>query len=405
MLFWIIVIALTAAIGLILVTTVLRSGQGLGSAAAYDIQVYRDQLKEVDRDLDRGVVAPEDAERTRVEISRRILEADRAMGPGAKTGSAPAWTLPVAIVATLAMGGGAIWLYHDMGAPGYSDLPIAARIAAAEEARANRPSQADAVARAAAQRGPLPEPDARFADLMTQLRATMQERPEDIQGLTLLARNETGLGNFDAAIAAQRQIIKVRGEAAAASDYAGLAEIMIIAAGGLVTPEAEAELGRALQIDPADGLASYYIGLMLAQTGRPDQAFSVWRKLLEQSPADAPWQPTIRAQIDDLAMLAGVNYTPPVLPGPSADDIDAAQEMSPEDRQAMIRGMVDGLSDRLATEGGTAEEWARLIGALGVLGETDRAQAIWTEAQTVFADRGDDLALIQSAAARAGLVE
>ena len=71
----------------------------------------------------------------------------------------------------------------------------------------------------------------------------------------------------------------------------------------------------------------------------------------------------------------------------------------------MIRGMVDGLSNRLATDGGTAQEWARLIGALGVLGETDRATAIWAEAQTVFADRAEDLALIRSAAEQAGLTE
>ncbi len=63
--------------------------------------------------------------------------------------------------------------------------------------------------------------------------------------------------------------------------------------------------------------------------------------------------------------------------------------MTPEDRMDMIRSMVDGLSDRLATDGGPPEDWARLINALGVLGDTEQAAAIWTEAQSVFADTPD----------------
>jgi cytochrome c-type biogenesis protein CcmH len=92
-----------------------------------------------------------------------------------------------------------------------------------------------------------------------------------------------------------------------------------------------------------------------------------------------------------------------IAPGPTAEQMEAAAEMSPEERMEMIRGMVGGLSDRLATEGGPVEDWARLIGALGVLGEAEQARAIADEAEEVFA--GDDLALsmIAEARMRAGL--
>ena len=43
--------------------------------------------------------------------------------------------------------------------------------------------------------------------------------------------------------------------------------------------------------------------------------------------------------------------------------------------------------------------------ALGVLGETDRAAAIWAEAQTVFADRPDALATVRAAAEQAGVAQ
>jgi cytochrome c-type biogenesis protein CcmH len=79
--------------------------------------------------------------------------------------------------------------------------------------------------------------------------------------------------------------------------------------------------------------------------------------------------------------------------------------MTPEERQDMVRGMVAQLSERLATQGGSAGEWARLIAAYGVLGETDRAQAIWAEAQQRFAGRAADLEVVRAAAAQAGVAE
>ena len=129
----------------------------------------------------------------------------------------------------------------------------------------------------------------------------------------------------------------------------------------------------------------YYWGQFLNQVGRPDLAFKLWEQTLAQSAPDAPWAVAIREQIGNIAFRAGVEYEPeepaPTLSGPSAEDMQAASEMTAEERQEMIRGMVAGLSDRLATEGGSPEEWARLIGALGVLGETERAQAILEEAR------------------------
>jgi cytochrome c-type biogenesis protein CcmH len=78
----------------------------------------------------------------------------------------------------------------------------------------------------------------------------------------------------------------------------------------------------------------------------------------------------------------------------------AAQEMSAEERQDMISGMVAGLAERLATEGGSAQEWARLINAYGVLGRNEDAQAVLQEAQTVFAGSAEAMALFDDIARR-----
>ncbi|WP_102110533.1 tetratricopeptide repeat protein, partial [Oceaniglobus roseus] len=316
-----------------------------------------------------------------------------------------------AALSALVLVGGALGLYVWIGAPGYSDMPLQARIDRAAEVRATRPDQAAAEAEAApmlaeAAKTAKEQADPQFIDLMDKLRTTLKDRPDDIQGHALLARNEAGLARFDAAAAAQRQLIALKGDEAGPEDYTDLAEYLIYAAGGYVSPEAEDALTRALQRDANAKRARYFTGLLYAQTGRPDLAFRLWRGLLEAGPEDAPWIAPIRQQIDALAQLAGVRYTPPpATPGPSAADMQAASEMSPEDRENMIRGMVAQLADRLATSGGPPSEWARLIAAYGVLGETDTARRIWTEAQQVFAEAPDEVETIRKAAEQAGVAE
>ena len=119
--------------------------------------------------------------------------------------------------------------------------------------------------------------------------------------------------------------------------------------------------------------------------------------------------PLIREQIEAVAQAAGIRYTlPPAsdgLKGPSAEDMENAADMTPQERQEMIRGMVEGLSARLANEGGTPEEWARLISSLAMLGDTERAKAIWGEAQVIFGADPEKLAVVRAGAERAGFVE
>ncbi|NNF25049.1 MAG: c-type cytochrome biogenesis protein CcmI [Rhodobacteraceae bacterium] len=405
MVFWGAAIGIAAIVALLLALAILRARPSGDAAAASDVQVYRDQLREVDRDVARGVLTEAEAEAVRIEVSRRLLEADRkAQGTGAETLSGPSRGIVAALTGALVLGGG-LGLYWLLGAPLYPDMPLSARIEAADDALANRPGQDTAEAEAAANLPPALTPEPAYAELMEKLRAATAERPDDLQGHVLLARNEAALGNFRAARRAQERVIAIKGDTATAEDFAGLVDLMVIAAGGFVSPEAEAAIGKLLERDAANGTARYYLGLMFAQTGRPDRAFALWQRLLSDSAPGAPWVPPVRAQIEELAMLAGVDYVLPATGGaptgrgPSAEDIEAAGEMSAADRMAMIENMVAGLSDRLATEGGPPEDWARLIRAYGVLGRRDAAAAIWAEAQTVFPDDAARLPILEAARA------
>jgi cytochrome c-type biogenesis protein CcmH len=300
----------------------------------------------------------------------------------------------------------ALAIYAAIGTPGDPDMPREVRLRLAGEMMDARPSQADAETRMPAFIPP-PATDTEFLELMEKLRATVADRPDDLDGWTLLARNEAALGNFAAAHVAQARVVGLKGDAATAGDLAELAGLRVLAAGGFVSPEAEAALTRALALDGRNQVARYYTGLLFAQNGRPDLAFRLWRPLLTESPPDAPWLPPIRAAIGDIAALAGIRFElAPELPaprGPDAADIAAAAQMSPEDRQAMVGAMVEGLAGRLADKGGPPEDWARLITSLAVLGERDRATAIRDEALGAFAGDAAALAAIRAAADAAGL--
>lgn len=408
MTFWIVIGLLVLAITTLLALALLRGRDTGVSAAEFDLQIYRDQLKGVENDLERGVVSKEEAARIKTEVARRLLESDKALKVAKNGQRAPKSLTYGAIAVCLGILVASVAVYQQIGAPGYPDLPLQVRIENADEIRANRPSQVEAEANVP----PNPTPvDPKHQELVAKLRAAVAKHPDDLRGHQLLAGNEAALGDYNAAYRAHIKVIEIKGDDATASDFADLADLMIMAAGGYVSPEAESAIQKALQRDPKEGKARYYSGLMFAQSGRPDVAFRVWRDLLEESRADAPWVAPIRAQIEDAAAWAGVDYRLPelasteTLAGPDADAVEAASEMTPEERKEMIGNMVAQLSERLANEGGSAQEWAQLINALGVLGDTERARAIWGEAQQVFAKDAEGLAGIRVAAQNAGVAE
>ncbi|MGJ8604967.1 MAG: c-type cytochrome biogenesis protein CcmI [Marivita sp.] len=405
--FWIATVLMAFGMAGLLVKALMRGQRDTGPAEAFDVQVYRDQLTEVDRDLQRGVISDEDAERLRTEISRRILTADaKATETGIASTQPKALGLAAAGLMSAVVVGGSYWIYAQIGAPGYGDLGLAERLEMAEQARQTRPSQQEAETQLPPTEST--EVQAEYAELVQRLRGAVAERPGDLQGHVLLARSEAAMGNYIEAYTAQQQVLSIKGDDATGKDYADLADMMILAAGGYVSPEAERVLEGALTREPQNGVSQYYMGLMMAQTGRPDVAFRLWDRLLRQSAVDSPWLPPIVAQIEEMAFRAGVgDYELPQIagmPGPSAEDMDAAGEMTQEDRLEMIRGMVSQLSDRLATEGGSPEEWARLISSLGVLGDEAQAIAVWNNAQEVFADNPRALEVVRDGARAAGLV-
>ena len=370
-----------------------------------DLAVYKQQLVEVDRDLERGIIAPDEADRLNTEISRRILTLDKHSDDLASNLSGREIALIGAVFVTVFLGGGAA-LYTHLGQPGYSDLSQNDRIENAKVRMEARPSQTEVWDKMPAEIE-LNTPVGEMAEMVKQLRDKVATRPNDLEGHILLFRIEAGLGNFRAAAVAKERVLSLTAEPTI-EDYFDYAEMLILSVNGYVSPQAETALKAVLSRDPNHGPALYYSGHMMAQNDRPDVAFRLWNRLLRDGPDDSPWLEPIRAQIPELAFLAGISdfeLPQPQLKGPSAEDIAAASDMTDGDRMDMIRGMVSQLSDRLATQGGSPSEWARLINALGVLGDVEQAKAIFANAKEVFASNMGALDQVTAAARQIGIAE
>jgi cytochrome c-type biogenesis protein CcmH len=395
--FWTVAAALAAVVVAVLAGALRRTrGPATGSAEA-DFRVYKDQMAEIDRDLARGTIAPDEAGRLRAEVGRRLLEADRARADAGGAGASQGASLPALLaVAALILPGG-LATYWWLGVPGYPDLPLQARLQAIDAGIAARPTQAEQLERMGLSRDP--ELDQR---LQAELAAIT-----DPDALRAKYRAYLLAGEMGNAVRTQERLLDLLGAEAGAQDHADLALALALEAEGYVSPEAEAALRETLRRDLSNELARYLVGEMFLQGGRFDQAFRFWRPIAEDGNPAAPWVASVRERIGTVAELAGIRYSLPGaaggMRGPSAGDVAAAGEMSPEDRQAMIEGMVAQLADRLATEGGDVEDWNRLIRSLAVLERLAEAQSIYDEAKERFAGRPAELSFLRQAAVETGL--
>jgi cytochrome c-type biogenesis protein CcmH len=398
MIFWIVCAVLTLAVTALMVTPLLRPKE-IGDDNP-DIAIYRAQLEEIDRDLERQLLEPAEADRARTEVARRLLAANNATVKPTEASKPNRWLPAAIIVVMLGLGFGTYWI---IGAPGYPDMPLQARLAASEEIRANRPAQT--ALEAAAPVPPAPDVPDEYRAAVEQLRLIAPTRPDDLEAWSRLTMAEVELRNYAGAAAAQEQVITIKGDAAEVLDLQRLLDLKVVAAGGFVSPEAEEVIGRILEANPGNIAARYYLGALYNQTDRPDLALQLWRQIIENGDPNNFHVASARAQVGDAAFRAGVEYALPEARGPSFEQMDAAQDMSEEDRQAMIGGMVSGLAERLATEGGPAEDWARLIRAYGVMGNQEAASTVWAEAQQVFVSSMRGMEILTNAARDAGVLD
>ena len=316
--------------------------------------VYRGQLAELERDRADGLVGPEAAAAARREIERRILaEDDRPPEPSGDTTAVRTVGAAASLLVVVLAGA----IYAATGSPGLPGQPLAGRT---DEAPGRD--------------------DDGMASLVARAEARVAGDAFDIDGWMLLANTYAFSRRYGAASRAMAEALALDG--GDARNWARYGEYIVLSRDGLVTPAARLAFARARRVDPDQPVARYYEGVAHAQDGDLTGALGVWRPLLAESPADAPWLGPLRRRIADAEALAGSADVAggAALAGPTEEDIAAAAGMSPEERHETILGMVEGLAARLEGDPDNLEGWARLAHAYGVLGEWPKSRDAYDRA-------------------------
>jgi cytochrome c-type biogenesis protein CcmH len=343
--------------------------------ADHDVAVYRDQIEEIERDRASGLIGEAEAEAARVEVSRRLLaaaDAAQAAAPAAKGETVRRRVAAVAVLVVLPAVAGAFYL--TLGSPQVPGQPIASRAATPIQNRS-------------------------LDNLVAQVEAHLEKNPEDGRGWEVVGPVYMRLGRFDDAVKARRNALRLNGPSA---DREGdLGESLMGAANGVVTAEAKDAFERALKLDAKHPKSRFFLGVASYQDGNSAAAAAIWRGMLNDAPPESPWIGMVRqalAQVDGSAPQPAPGASAPgtsapgsSIPGPSAEDVAAAEKMNPEDRGAMIRGMVDRLADRLKQDGADIEGWLRLVRAYTVMGDRDKALSAVADARRALGHDADKL--------------
>ena len=366
MIFWLIAALMTVAALAMVLVPLVRSHRLAPRRVEFDLAIYRDQLHELESDRARDLVGEDQSEAARLEIQRRMLAAsnkDSHQAPPAETAvSTRPWLMMAAI--GIAIPALALVLYLVWGSPGMPDQPFSG-VAQDGGGVAGEDMAGQSI-------------EAVIANLAKRL----EQDPNNLQDWVLLGRSLIAIERYAEAVQALRTAAKLSGDD---PDIASsMAEAMVFAAGEMVTPEAQAAFESVLTLRADDAAAQYYLGMALAQKGRPAEALKMWRKLASETPSDAPWRQDLVTLMQRAAEESGVELgeipaapalvTESAAPGPSQEDMAAAADMTPEERQEMISSMVARLAERLKDEPDNLAGWQRLANAYRVLGENEKAE-------------------------------
>lgn len=365
MLFWILAAALSAVAVLFIVLPLLkapRAEAGSPSRNAYDLEVYRDQLAELERDRARGLITEAQVEAAKAEIARRMLSIAEEKKRKAST-AAPHRTKALAAMLAVAIPLGAAAVYLPLGQPDLPAVPLASRDIEKERG------------------GPPPA----VMEAVQKLKKHLEQKPDDAQAWIVMGQTYAKIGRFDQAAEALKRASDLQPDDLDVKS--AQAEMATAANGGTVSPEARQVFEAMLVKDPKDVRARFFLALAKLQAGDARGALDGWRALMADTPADAPWLPVVQARIRDAAGILKLDVAS-VMPAPLPPQ-GPADASGDGDEQRMIRDMVNQLAAKMQANPEDVDGWLRLARSYTVLAEHDKAIAAARQAVERAPKRAD----------------
>lgn len=249
---------------------------------ALNLEVLRDQLRELEADREAGAIDEAGYQTSRRELERRVAEDVR---PGAQAivsrGGKP-WTA-IALAVSVPLLAGA--LYWSLGNRAGLDPSQVATISPQERIT---PQQINA--------------------MVEKLANRLKDTPDDAQGWSMLARSYTALGRFGEAADAYAHLAKlVPSNSEVLADYA---DALAVSHNKSLQGEPEKLINRALELDPKNVKALALAGGALFERRDYAGAVKQWRKIMVLIPPDSDFARSVASSITEATELQGAPSAP-----------------------------------------------------------------------------------------------
>jgi len=276
---------LVAAALLFIVPSLWRRRDGVGvQRDRSNLEIYKDQLLELEADLKNGILSQEQFEQGQLELERRLLEDvtpetnqklvqdDRGEGRGA--------AITVMLLVPLL----AVFIYLIKGTPAALSPD---KITVAEQAG----------------KGPAHAVTAEQINAMVQgLAARLEKNPQDADGWRMLGRSYVALGRYQDAIGAlDKAVAMIPNDPDLLADYA---DALAMTSGQTLKGKPMEMVNRALKLDPNHEKSLWLAGTAAYNDGNYPGAIAYWNRLLKQmtpSSKESQQVMSIIAEAQDLA--------------------------------------------------------------------------------------------------------
>jgi len=323
MLFWIAAALLTLVVTVFVIYPITRAPKSATSNADYDKEIYRARISEIDSDLRVDRISADEAAAAKAEEGRRLIDVAKAehKAISARIGQ---FRKPLIAAVVIFVPLVTLVMYLASGLPNFPDQSLALR-------------------------NDIDPQRQEITRLLERAETRLTESPDDGRGWDALAPVYLRLGRVDDAITAYRNAIRLNGESALR--VTSLGEALVLKSQGLVNSDARELFESAAKMVPADPKPKFYLAMSLGQSGQHESAINAWNALLEGAPKEAAWVRVATEQLNQQLISVGRPTieisSPDELRGPNSEDIKNAGQMSAEDRNAMIEGMVASLAEKL----------------------------------------------------------
>lgn len=363
--FWIFVSIFAIVVALVALWSVSRtiSGEKVRipvDSVSSDIEIYKNQLGEIDADLKRGLIDEESAQEARLELSRNILAAEKEVSKSTFVGNRNFAMRVIISLGILFVPIVTIGVYALTGNPGVESHPFS------ELMDANPAILSP-------------------SETLVRTEALFVRNPENGKLADELSSAYLVAGRFQDAVNTYVEALRLNGDSAPRLVGYGMA--LAGYNGGTINDDALKSFEKAAKLAPDDFYPRLFIAEASRQAGKPKEAADGLQEFLDRSPKNSPWRPRVEELIGQLREQAA---TPQQLPSSVAKDGDvtknanAAKEanagkdssaamegVSPE----MISQMVNGLAERLQKQPDDLDGWKMLVHSWLILKDKEKARA------------------------------